>query len=297
MATQLVIELLGRGARKIYLLSRYPERISCRYASTKDVRCLSYSEFFKGTVTEEIGVCVHTAFARSETPLELDESVALTRKLGEYVHSHCRVKFIYLSSQSVYGNNYVMNADEKVSPNPENNYARAKYLSEKVLHEIYANEPDRLYVLRLASICERPRFIQAFVNNCISGLPICVTNPERYVSFIDIRDVAAYICDVIDTNMAGGVYNLAGNEGMSILDMALLVKKIGISNYNLSPVEINVTNIGKISSACMSSKKLNEAVGFRTSYTLESMINSLFQLNLFPGKGKYPEAFNFIYNL
>lgn len=297
VATELILTLLNNSDHSLFLTSRNKDLIQERYRNYQGrIKVLTLQELKHGHPIQ-IDICVHTAFARSSEGNQLTSSLTYLFDLCEICKELGVKKFINISSQSVYGNSYVLNSDENAPCVPGYMYALGKYASELICKEAFTNTDTLLFNIRLASVCENARFVKVFVENALSNIPINITAPNQIVSFIDVRDVACALKLLIDDNaVIQGTYNLGSGEWYSIRDVASIVRNIGESKYNIPFVSIIEKDNGNNAQIGMSVDKIKSALHWYPKYGINEMIDSIYKM-LTDVNGGYPQSFKIVYDL
>jgi nucleoside-diphosphate-sugar epimerase len=186
-------------------------------------------------------------------------------------------KFIYASSSSVYGIKEEKNVDESMSLEPLTDYSKFKADCEKILLKYNSNDFAAV-VLRPATVCGySPRQRLDLVVNILTNLAyhnreITVFGGDQLRPNIHIQDmVRAYelFIETNDKNINGKIFNI-GFENSTVNDLALNVKKI----IGLDVVIKNLpTNDNR--SYHISSKKIENELGFKTKYNILNAIEDL----------------------
>lgn len=280
VATELISLLLSAdNSTELILVSRQPNLISDRFSAYRDrIASITFEQLINGnTATPDI--CIHTAFARSSSGDQVVESLDYTFRLCTWVREKQVKRFVNISSQSVYGNSYQPLADESTPCAPSYMYALAKYSAEKICQSIFTDSNTALLNIRLSSVCENARFLKVFVENALTGRPIVLTAPNQIVSFIDVRDVAEAIQQIIFSPVfTPGDYNLGSGQIYSIKDVSLLVKEIGEQNFGMSNIDIQVNDNGADSRVGMNIAKFTKAYNWHPRYDIVAMISSLYKM-------------------
>ena len=205
--------------------------------------------------------------------------------------------FVNISSQSVYGKNQ-NNSVETTVLNPDYLYAFGKYTTEVITKLMFLKSNVNWTNIRLASVCENARFMNIFVKNALTGVPIHLTAGNQGCSFIDVRDVSSALQTVIMTDNCRfeEAYNLGTGEMFTIRQIAEKVKLIGDECYGTS-VLITEEESNKQQHVGMDNKLFTSTFNWNPSYSMDEMIKSLYEMNSNRAGGGFPKAFKIVYHL
>lgn len=297
IATELTMLLLQQTDYELILISRSVKDLEKRYHKWENrIRYCTLDSILHEI--PDYDAVIHTAFARSSSAQAIAESLYYLTKLCKWVKGGEVKKFINISSQSVYGNDYPFGIDEGGKCTPDYPYALGKYASELIADASFSSSQIELFNLRLSSVCENARFVRVFVDNVLKGSPIRIVAPEQKVSFIDVRDVAdALYCILKVDGITGGTFNLGTGERYSILEVAQRVNRIGVECYHLSSQQILIEDNGCRASVGMNVSLFQETFKWKAKYSLDLMIKSIFEMLTDVNGGGYPIAFKIVYGL
>lgn len=301
VATELIFSLLKNPDYHLTLLSRNKDIVLERYKCyPSQIESITLEEAFEKIRSPKYDSVIHTAFARSPQSLDIAASLSYLSNLCKWLRSGTVGKFINISSQSVYGNNYASGIKESGVCSPDYLYAMGKYASEIIVTGFFTDTATEVVNLRLASVCENARFMKIFVEKALRGEKIELTAPEQIVSFIDVRDVATAISKIINQrHSVSGTYNLGTGNWYTIKYVTDRIKEIGEHEYNISPLQTKILDNHKTTSIGMSNDLFTQTFSWTPDFTLDEMIRSLFNMLINPKWGgvKYPIAFKIVYNL
>jgi len=203
-------------------------------------------------------------------------------------------KFIYFSTQQVYGKLDNANVDETYPTAPINNYGLTHLMSEDIV-KMYNNKisTDAISV-RLSNSYGNPVFNE---NNCwwLVVNDLCKTAYENNKiqlksdgspirDFIHVTDVANAVNKLLVTDTKNeNVFNISSGKTFSILKLAHIVKEVYYKRYN-KDIDVILKN-GLISETSeiydndevyfINPSKLN-SIGFKAQVNLHEGINMLF---------------------
>lgn len=223
-----------------------------------------------------IDIIIHSASivgSSGQTKEYIDVNVKSTLELLEFGKKKGIKKFIYISTGGVYGygDKKFVETDEC---NPGDLYSMTKYFSEK-LCKLYKDDFN-IIILRLFfpyGNKQRRRLISNLVENIInekeivlneSGLP--TINP------IHITDVINIIKMIIDMDCEG-IYNISGDQNISIKDLCELISDI--TNTKNVKYMYNGNNVKKMMG---DNSKINELCNYKCRVNLEDGIRSLIHI-------------------
>jgi len=155
-------------------------------------------------------------------------------------------QFISLGSQAEYG---ILNS--KVSENsiikPVSLYGATKVASQQILKTFCDSNKTKWIWLRLFSFIGEYEnnnwLIPSLINKIIKGEVMDMTAGEQKYSYMFVNDFALIILKIINSNVESGIYNVSGNELISLKELVDLIgKKLNFSpkiNWGALPYRIN----------------------------------------------------------
>jgi nucleoside-diphosphate-sugar epimerase len=206
-------------------------------------------------------------------------------------------KFIYASSSSVYGVKTEKNVNESMSLEPLTDYSKFKADCEKILFRYNAKNFTTV-ALRPATVCGySPRQRLDLVVNILTNLAyhnreITIFGGDQLRPNIHIQDMAkAYelFIDVDDEKINGKIFNI-GFENLTVNQLASEVQKVIGADVTIKKLPTNDNR-----SYHISSKKIQEELGFVTNYNILNAIEDLkyaFEKNLLSDCLKNENYFN-----
>lgn len=159
-------------------------------------------------------------------------------------------KFIFASSSSVYGEATEYHVDEACTTNPRNVYGRTKLGAEKDILELQ-DDTFKVFILRKSNVYGKGTYskgitvMDKFISSYLDGETITVAGTgSQKRDFLHIMDtVSLYARIAIGDKYRSGIYNVGGNEIVSIRELAYLINDIGESIFgHRVPVEFNGRN-------------------------------------------------------
>lgn len=209
-------------------------------------------ELVNGSVADEkkvrqaccgVDAVVHTAFpmAMRERSLETDVMVDYLAGLFNLLKETIAVNalFVYISSIAVYGNQQYVPVDEKHPLEPVMLHGAMKLAGEYLCRTLAHSHGLKAVILRVADIYgpknTRVSVPVRFLMNALAGQPLRVFGSGRQSrTYTYVDDFVQAVLGVLITPAAvGQVFNIAGDQVVSMYDLALLAKQIANSS---SPV-------------------------------------------------------------
>ena len=204
-------------------------------------------------------------------------------------------RFVYVSSSSVYGVSEAPEVTEEHPLVPLTDYNRYKGLCEPLLLKQQSSAFTTV-ILRPATVCgysPRMRFdltINILTNHAVNRGMITVFGGAQKRPNIHIDDVSELyvrMLDYPDSLVAGETFNV-GYQNHTVADLALLVKGVVEEQFPEKPpirIENQTTNDNR--SYHVSSRKIEERLGYRPRRTLQDAVH---ELCLAFKKGQFPES-------
>lgn len=152
----------------------------------------------------------------------LENNVLTTFRLAQALSSRNRsCKIIHASTSSVYGVNAVGNED--IPKAPVSPYGISKYAAEQIWHSFFQEEDNSVTILRYFSVYgprqREDMAWQKFIRCVLLEKEIELTRSiEHTRSFTYIEDVVNLTTSLVDNSHVAGIYNIAGEEEIGILD-------------------------------------------------------------------------------
>ncbi len=159
-------------------------------------------------------------------------------------------KFIYFSTQQVYGRIQAVNIDESFPANPVNSYGLTHLQSEQIVNLYNSTTEIDAINVRLSNSFGAPVFQQ---NSCwwLVVNDLCRTaweekkikllsdgSPQR--DFIHVSDVAGAVKVLVENNtLKSNLFNISSGQTYTILELALMIRKIYNERYNTAIPIVN----------------------------------------------------------
>lgn len=207
-------------------------------------------------------------------------------------------KFIYFSTQQVYGRTTSAIINEDTLPAPVNNYGLTHLLCENIT-DLFNRTSSAQYInIRLSNGYGEPIFKS---NNCwwLVINDLCKTAFQEKVirlqsdgsplrDFIHVSDICRAIGIILNNNSDENVYNISSGISYTIGEIALIVQKIFKQIYNQNiPILLPEGKVLKTDTdyRCKISNQRLQKLGFIPQVNIETGVHSIFHYleNLYTG--------------
>lgn len=280
VARFLILELVKNKEYNVIAVSRNKNKIESLFKNN-NVKCINYNE-----LSNYVAGCVliHCAFTRNNDGKLVTESLDLTSNIFMMALKYTAEAIINISSRSVYiePNEGCLNIE--ISPlNYGSFYSVGKIVAENMLQNICAGTNIKFTNLRIASVNELKldntmvRPLNVFVKNVIEGKPIKIVGGNQMMSYIDPRDVATSIVNLLQISQWSPIYNIGTGWYCTrkLIDLANLVVDIGAQlGYDKVPIVVENKEINQ--RAGLDISKITADTGWIPQIPLEMMIKDLY---------------------
>ena len=232
---------------------------------------------------------VSLACISNDASFELDEKLSTSINMDAFEPMVKAVKaagvkrFVYASSSSVYGVSDKPDVTEDHPLVPLTLYNKYKGLCEPILKR-YADQSFTGVIFRPATVCGyAPRLrldlsVNILTNHAVTNNKITVFGGSQLRPNLHVQDY----CDAVALFLTAPAEKIqketfnVGYQNMSIMDIALLVKRVVEEGFpGRPPIEIITTPTDDIRSYHINSDKIARVLGFRPKYTIEDAVRSL----------------------
>lgn len=140
-------------------------------------------------------------------------------------------RFIFVSTVSVYGSQDGKRCEDDI-PAPNSSYGLSKLLCERYLEEWAGQEGVELCTLRLGSVYgpgedSYRKITGTFLDQAMQGQALTIFSDGREVrNMVYIDDVVDMLCAATLSDQRMGIVNLVSKDEISVMDIALLAKKL-----------------------------------------------------------------------
>ena len=206
-------------------------------------------------------------------------------------------RFIFASSSSVYGIKKEKNVTEDMDLQPLTDYSKFKAECEKILQNYKSND-FIVTTLRPSTVCgyaKRQRLdlvVNILTNHAFNNRRINVFGGKQLRPNIHIDDMVNSYIAVLNAspkNINGEIFNV-GFKNQTVNELANDVKKVIGEDIEIINSQTNDNR-----SYHVSSKKIQEVLGFNTARTVRNAVQDLknaFESNLLPNSLKDEKYFN-----
>ena len=241
---------------------------------------------------------IHLACISNDPSFELDPELGRSinlhafRPLVEMSRAVGVQRFINASSSSVYGIKDEPDVHEEMALEPLTEYSRYKADCESILSELQSPEFTTV-TLRPATVCgysPRQRLdvvVNILTTHAVHDGKVRVFGGEQKRPNLHIEDmVAAYVhvLEQPDEKIAGEVFNV-GCENHTVLELATIVRDV----VGPDGIELEVVPTDDSRSYHISSRKIEQRLGFRTRRTVGDAVRDLVRAF---DSGRLPDAMN-----
>ena len=259
-------------------------------------------ELLKSSIPRHDAV-IHLACISNDPSFELNPELGKSinldafRPLVEISKSASIKRFIYASSSSVYGVKEEENVHEDMLLEPLTDYSKFKAECERVLAE-YQSPVFTTVTIRPATVCGyslRQRLdvvVNILTNLAFHKREISVFGGQQLrpnIHISDMVDVYIALLEAPNDKIAGEIFN-AGFENQTVMELAETVQRVIGDDVKLVTTETNDNR-----SYHISSKKIADKIGFRTTHTIHEAVKDLhnaFEKGLLPNSLEDERYFN-----
>jgi nucleoside-diphosphate-sugar epimerase len=245
---------------------------------------------------------LHLACISNDASFELDESLSTTINMDAFeplvkaAKKQNVKRFVYASSSSVYGVSEEKNVTEEHELVPLTLYNKYKGMCEPILKK-YTDSNFEGVIFRPATVCgyaPRQRLdlsVNILTNHAFNNGKIKVfggvqLRPNLHVQ--DYCDLCQLLLEAESSKIANETFN-CGYENMSIMDIALLVKKVVEEHYpEKGDIAIEALPTHDIRSYHINSDKIHRVLGFKPKHSIEEAVLGLCKAF---SEGRLPNSF------
>ena len=229
------------------------------------------------------GIFHQAALASVPESFEREEDYRMSNIVGTdnvfKIGRQLRIKIVFASSCSVYGNTKTVPIKETAGRNPLSPYAMTKY-EDEILAEKYIQDGARIVVLRYFNVFGTSHDIRdsgavsKMVDTIKNGEPPCIFGDGTVIrDFVHVSDVVRANIMAMKNPITNGFFNVGSGTGTSIKDLAHMTARI--SGRQLKPKYKN-SRPGDANASVADISKAKEYLGWESSVTLENGIREMF---------------------
>ena len=225
-------------------------------------------------------VVIHlAALIEHKNPLELYQiNCQATLNILESCRLNNIKKFIFTSSQAVYGNSQYLPIDEEHPLQPTSNYGLTKLIAENITKLFHFSYKLNIFNLRLSSVYginqPRERIISAMILHALKRKKMILhqyQNGFQLMDFIHVDDVCQAIELSCKSIQKSGIYNIASGKPITVQEIAKIISSItGFDMWEIRKVK-NETN-----HFFYNTNKAKKYLRFRPKYLVNE--KSIFQM-------------------
>ena len=195
-----------------------------------------------------------------------------------------KIKVVYASSSSIYGNPKNIPIKETDEKNPVNPYAETK-LKDEELAAKYAKMGVNVIGLRYFNVFgmrqskEYAGVIKLFLERIRDGLPPKINGDgTQFRDFVHINDVVNANIMAMDSNVKHDFFNVGTNSAVSILDLAKMM--IQYSQLNIEPI-YGPSLKGDVQRTLADINSINEKLYWKPSIMIKDWLKDIISLRKF----------------
>ncbi|MDC0041329.1 NAD-dependent epimerase/dehydratase family protein [Candidatus Nitrosopelagicus sp.] len=206
-----------------------------------------------------------------------DVNVIGTKNIFEIAEKE-KIKVVFASSSSIYGNVNKIPILENSEKNPINPYGKTK-LDDEILAEQFTNKNNKIVGLRYFNVFgfgqtgSYAGVITKFMN-ALSNVrsPIIFGNGEQIRDFVYVLDIAKANLAVMESNLDSGFLNVGTGKVISIKNLAELMTTI----YDLKLIPKYEPSLpGDVKQSQADTSKMNDLIGWKYETELEDGLKQI----------------------
>jgi len=284
------IQVLARSREKGRALSSRiadPERVEFRWGDLME---------WQGDLND-VDAVIHLAAVRGPQYCEAHSAEAIemniegTRRLVEMARQAGIPRFIFVSSQIVYGKQDTVPFHEALTPYPQGVYAVTKYAGEVITRSLENSQtkfailrPSRVYGFGLFMRWEE--LLGKFAMLTAKGERLSIYGDgEQLVDLVHVKDVGEFILTLLMTEREevwNQVYNVGGGQPISINELAnIYIEAARELGLNPPPKDFVAPEIQEeVRAHWLDTTKARNHLGWATTTTIKEDVEELIQARL-----------------
>jgi nucleoside-diphosphate-sugar epimerase len=193
------------------------------------------------------------------------------------------IKFINISSNKIYGNNYSTNPmDEKNSTildySNQDVYSESKRMSETLCKSYMSELYLPIIIVRPFAfigpfqLLEKPWAVNNFIRDAILGGPIRILGNEFTTkSYMYGSDLANYILNILSTGKIGEVYNIGSPSPITLVELANKIKQLINSELEIK-IRSSKDNYNKTIFDVPLTSKIENELGVKEAFGIDEAL-------------------------
>ena len=167
----------------------------------------------------------------------LEVNVNGTRKLASTFRRKSNSSFIFISTGHVYRSKSGLITEED-EIEPLSVYARHKFLAEQECQDVFANEPERLIILRVFSVLDwntaKDSLGYTVTQAVDRGEKVKIVNSDDIRDFLTPANVAQVAYQMALTKGVSGIFNVCSSRAITVADaVKRMLDEAGLSHHPL----------------------------------------------------------------
>lgn len=219
---------------EIYVISRKEQENQGNFKSAVNWRNISLEHLNGSDMVIHLAGKAHDLKKASNPDEYFHVNTGLTKRLFDIFLQSSAKDFIYFSSVKAAADQVQGILDETAEPKPRTPYGQSKLKAEEYLLSKKLPEGKRLFILRPCMIHGpgNKGNLNLLYKVVKKGIPYPLAAFENKRSFLSIENLNYIIRRILeDSNIPGGIYNVADDESLSTTDVIKIIGKAS----NISP--------------------------------------------------------------
>lgn len=237
----LTISLLKKGHKVLGISkSKYPKvsHKNFKYICADITDCKTIEGIFSKYIISSVIHLAAIAHIRNRKKIDWNEFYRVNTLASKTIFQ-CAVnngaKIFFASTVDVYGSTQCPVITEDVKPNPISDYAKSKYLAEKILIEIGEKNSHPYLIGRFAPVYAK-NYMKDVYKRVYLKYPLITffLGNEYYYHFVSVYNVVDFIINWLESSKEiTGIYNVCDDQPINIKRFIQLEKNIGNSKKTI----------------------------------------------------------------
>jgi UDP-glucose 4-epimerase len=220
----------------------------------------------------------------ADNPVEtMDVETIGMRNVSSAAQRHGISKILYASTSGIYGHSAIeKSVDEEIMVDPRTSYAMSKRYNEIYLSALHEEKGIQSVALRFFNIYGKNQdnrmVIPRFFEQALKGEPITVYSSGKQTrDFTFVEDAVESCVRLMHANIDFEIFNIANENELSILSLALKIKELTKSKSEITFIEISGKRYDyEVERRVGSSDKLYKYIGFKPQTSLEEGLSQVY---------------------